>query len=176
MAQENKQIFGIFNILFSFSGGEIHEGQDISDLKLNKDEEDELKVKDFKGKWLVLYFYPKDNTPGCTKEARTFSSMINEFHEQDAEVIGVSTDSGNSHREFKQKHNLKIRLLSDPDGKLAKQFGIKIIFGMCARDTVLINPEGKVEKIYKGVDPKASPGQIYEYIKDQNLIRVTKTS
>ena len=158
--------------LFNFSSGEIEEGQDVTNLALS----DDYSIKDFKGRWLVLYFYPKDGTPGCTKEAETFTSMIDQFHDQGAEVIGVSTDSEESHQKFKEKHNLKVHLLSDPGGKLARKFGIKIIFGMCSRDTVLINPQGKVEGIYKGVNPKGSPQKMLDYIKDTNLIRSTKTT
>lgn len=163
---------GILGLAFNFSSGEIEEGQDISDLQLS----DSFKVSDFKGSWIVLYFYPKDNTPGCTKEAQTFSSMLDDFHEQGAEVIGVSSDSEKSHEKFKEKHDLKVKLVSDPNSELAKKFGIKVVFGLCSRDTVLINPDGKVEAIYTGVNPKAGAEKVYEYIKNENLIRSTKTT
>lgn len=168
----HRNFFGIFGVLFNFSGGEIEEGQDVTPISLPNGET----FGDYKGKWLVLYFYPKDNTPGCTQEAKTFSSMIKDFQEQDAEVIGVSADSEENHQKFREKHDLQVKLLSDPDGKLAKKFGIRILFGMCARDTVLINPEGKVEAIYKGVNPKAGPEQVLNYIQNENLIRHTKTT
>ncbi len=163
---------GILGLAFNFSSGEIKEGQDVSDLQLS----DRLKVGDFKGSWLVLYFYPKDNTPGCTKEAKTFSSMLDDFHDLGAEIIGVSGDSEKSHEKFKEKHDLRVKLISDPNSELAKKFGIKVFFGLCSRDTVVINPDCKVEAIYTGVNPKAGAQQVYDFIKDKNLIRSTKTT
>ena len=161
---------------FNFSEGEISKGQDVKDLQLGRENGEPLTVKDFSGKWLVVYFYPKDNTPGCTKEAQTFSEMMADFREQEAEVIGVSADTEASHQQFKEKHDLKVRLLSDPDGELARKFGIRIMFGMCSRDTILINPDSQVDAIHKGVSPKGSPGKLLTYIKNQNLIRSTKTT
>lgn len=169
-----QQVFGIFNVLFSFSSGTVEEGDDINSLTLHEDEQDKLTVKDFNGKWLVLYFYPKASTPGCTKEALTYNDLLHEFKNSDAEVIGVSTDSASSHEKFREKQNLSLRFISDPKGSLAKKFGITIMLGMCARDTVLIDPKGKVDTIYKGVDPKANAREVLNYIQTQNLIRQTK--
>lgn len=167
-------VFGIFNVLFSFSSGTIEEGDDINSMILWKDGESQLTVGDFNGKWLVLYFYPKANTPGCTKEALTYNDLLDEFEDSDAEVIGVSTDTPSRHEQFRQKQSLSLRFISDPDGVLAKKFGITIMLGMCARDTVLIDPKGRVDTIYKGVDPKANARDVLNYIQTQNLIRQTK--
>jgi peroxiredoxin Q/BCP len=94
--------------------------------------------------------------------------MLDEFHEANAEVIGISTDSEESHQKFRDKKEVKVRLLTDPGGEIAQKFGVKIVFGMCARDTVLINPQGTIEKIFKGVNPKANPGEVLSYIQENN--------
>lgn len=172
MAQE---IFGMFNVLFSFSSGSVSEGDDINELTLWHEAEGEpVKVRAFNGKWLVLYFYPKANTPGCTKEALNFNELLTAFQNSDAEVFGVSTDTPSKHQQFKEKQDLNLRFISDPEGTMAKAFGITILLGMCARDTVLVDPKGRVDTIYKGVDPKANAQEILNYIQNQNLIRQTK--
>jgi peroxiredoxin Q/BCP len=162
------QPFGIFGVLFSFKKGALEEGDDVSQLTLNDETGQPLTFDQFNGQWMVLYFYPKDNTPGCSAQAQTFSSMLDEFHEANAEVIGISTDSEESHQKFRDKKEVKVRLLTDPGGEIAQKFGVKIVFGMCARDTVLINPQGTIEKIFKGVNPKANPGEVLSYIQENN--------
>lgn len=169
-------IFGMINVLFSFSSGKIQEGDPVGDLTLWHETSGHVQVSDFKGSWLVLYFYPKANTPGCTQEALTYNELIPEFHEASAEVIGISTDSEAKHQQFQDKKGLNLRFVSDPDGVIAKAFGVKIMLGMCARDTVLVNPDCYVDTIYKGVDPKANAREVLAYLKDQNLIRQTKNT
>ncbi len=168
------QILGVFNVLFSFSEGTVKEGDDINEWVLWYHNDEPVKIGDFHGKWLILYFYPKANTPGCTKEALTYNAQLADFHQNDAEVIGVSTDSPGRQEQFKAKQNLHLRFISDPDGAFAKAFGIKIMLGMCARDTVLVDPKGRVDTIYKGVNPKANAQEVLQYIQSQNLIRQTK--
>ena len=130
---------------------------------LNQDG-NEVRLDDYRGKWLILYFYPKDDTPGCTREAITFSGMVDEFEALNAVVLGISTDSQKSHRKFIAKHDLKIQLLSDTEKVLTTLFDVKTTFGFCSRDTMLINPEGKVEKVYRGVSPEGNPKDILSYI------------
>ena len=118
------------------------------------DQDDEpVSLKDFAGKWVVLYFYPKDDTPGCTTEACEFTSGIRGFEDLNAVVLGVSKDSPSSHRAFIDKHQLRVRLLSDPDHKVMEKYGawgVKHIFGQQAkgtiRSTVLIDPKGYIVK------------------------------
>lgn len=170
MSTQSSQIFGIFNILFSFPKPTYEEGEDVSDVILQEEPESgkPKTVGDFRGKWLVLFFYPMDNSPGCTKEAMKFSDLIEDFQGQNAEVIGVSTNSEEKHQKFIEKQDLKVKLLADKEGRLAKLFGIKILFGMCSRDSVIINPEGKVDTIHHGVSPTASPDQILAQITEKN--------
>ncbi len=112
------------------------------------------------GKWVVIYFYPKDNTPGCIQEACTIRDAYNEFHELGATVFGVSKDSVDSHATFKAKYQLPFALLSDETGEMIKSYGAlteKSIFGVkymgIERMTYLIDPEGKVAKVYPKVNP-----------------------
>ncbi len=160
-------ILGVF-MLFNIGNAKLKEGDSVPNYKLLADNGEYINLADFRGKWVVLYFYPKDNTPGCIKEGKTFSKLYDEFKKENAVIFGINTDSIKSHQKFKKKHNLKITLLSDPKGKVAKDFGVRVILGFCHRDTVLINPEGKIEKIYRGVDPEGNPKKILEYIKSKN--------
>jgi peroxiredoxin Q/BCP len=104
-------------------------------------------LSDFKGKWVVLYFYPKDNTTGCTREAVEFTNALDEFHKLNAVVLGVGADSVQSHQKFVQKHNLRITLLSDAEHEVLKRYGAwqrKKLYGRefwgVVRSTVLIDP------------------------------------
>ena len=112
----------------------------------------------FRGKWVVLYFYPKDDTPGCTVEACEFTSAHREFQRLSAEVIGISPDSPASHTDFREKHKLKVQLLSDPEKKTLAEYGawgMKNMYGRqvegVIRSTVIIDPEGNVAHHWKSV-------------------------
>ncbi len=136
-----------------------------------------LQVKDEKGQiisweklrgsWVVLFFYPHDDTPGCTRQAKEFSRLLPEFEKQGARVYGVSTQSAESHRAFQKKHGLTVSLLVDQDGKLSDFFGVKRFMGMCSRDIVVINPEGKVALVRTGVSPENSPKEILAWLQSQ---------
>ncbi len=111
----------------------------------------EVKLSDFAGKWIVLYFYPKDDTPGCTAEACEFTSGLKAFEKLHAVVLGCSPDSPESHRKFIEKHELGIRLLSDPDHSVLEKYGAwgeKSMYGKktmgVIRSTVIIDPSGKI--------------------------------
>ncbi|MEY2985009.1 MAG: bacterioferritin comigratory protein [Cyanobacteriota bacterium] len=118
-------------------------------------------LSNFAGQWLILYFYPKDNTPGCTTEAIAFSEKLSEFAELNATIIGVSPDSEASHGKFIDKHHLTIQLLSDPDHQIAAAYGawgLKKFMGKdymgIIRSTFLIDPSGKIAKIWSNVRVK----------------------
>lgn len=108
------------------------------------------KLSDYKGKWLLLYFYPRDNTPGCTKEACSLRDNYPNFAKLDAAVIGVSTDSVVSHEKFVNKFSLPFTLLADPDKKIVKLYHAN---GLMRRISYLINPEGLIVKTYSKVNP-----------------------
>lgn len=120
--------------------------------------ENEVSLDDFSGKWLVLYFYPKDNTSGCTAEAIAFTSRSKEFEKQNAVVLGISPDSCKSHQNFTKKHGLKVNLLSDPEKETLKDYGVwqkKKLYGReymgVVRTTYLIDPNGKIAEIWEKV-------------------------
>ena len=130
---------------------------------------DGVKLADFKGKWVVLYFYPKDDTPGCTTEACSFRDARDELTALGVEVVGVSMDDANSHEKFKTKYNLKFHLLSDPSKKVIEAYGAwgKKMFGKegVLRKTFLIDPEGMVQKVYGRVTPLGHGQQVLSEIK-----------
>ncbi|WP_331775187.1 thioredoxin-dependent thiol peroxidase [Sulfurospirillum sp. 1612] len=136
-------------------------GQDAPEFCLPNQDEVEICFRDLKGKWIVLYFYPKDNTPGCTTEACEFTAMEPDFSELDAIIVGVSPDSPKSHRNFIAKKELDIMLLSDMEKEVAKAYGVwqlKKLYGKeymgIVRSTFLISPEGKIAALWTKVKVK----------------------
>lgn len=126
-------------------------GSKAKSFKLQDEQGDEVKLEDMKGKWVVLYFYPKDNTPGCTTEALQFTEKINDFKKLNAEVVGISPDSCQSHQKFMVKHDLKVKLLADPEHQVLEQYGAwgeKKMYGKSflgvQRSTVIIDPQGNI--------------------------------
>ena len=121
-------------------------------------------LKDFAGKWLVLYFYPKDDTPGCTVEACSLRDANDELIDLGAQVVGVSKDDEDSHRKFKAKHKLNFTLLSDPTGKTIEAFGAwgPKMFGKIGiqRKTFIISPTGEIVKTYGRVTPLGHGEQV----------------
>jgi peroxiredoxin Q/BCP len=133
-------------------------GETAPDFTLLSDEGKEVSSRDFLGKKVVLYFYPKDGTPGCTQEAKEFRDLAEKFSKENAVILGVSKDSVDSHQKFKEKHALPFTLLSDPEGKTLNLYGVwkkKTMFGRTfmgtQRTTFLIAEDGKVSKIYRKV-------------------------
>jgi thioredoxin-dependent peroxiredoxin len=117
-------------------------------------------LDDYKGRWLIVYFYPKDDTPGCTKEACNFRDSRQEFVKRNVAIVGISKDSVASHKKFVEKYHLDFPLLSDTTHKVIEAYnswGVKKMFGReftgIIRNTFLINPKGEIEKEYKNVNP-----------------------
>jgi peroxiredoxin Q/BCP len=128
------------------------------DFDLESDSGERVALKDFSGKWLVLYFYPKDSTPGCTREGQEFSKAAARLKNLGAQVVGVSRDSIKSHCTFKDKFKISVPLLSDPERKTHKAYGAwgtKTMYGKkvegVIRSTFLVSPDGKIAKAWKGV-------------------------
>lgn len=118
---------------------------------------------DYQGHWLVLYFYPKDFTPGCTTEVCTFRDDIAKLRQAGASVVGVSLDDMKSHADFAAKYHVPFPLLADTDRKTASEYGVlHSMVGMhyAKRTTFLIDPQGKIAKVYADVDPKANSSQV----------------
>jgi peroxiredoxin Q/BCP len=136
----------------------IEEGKPAPDFELQSDSGDSVKLSDLRGKPVVLYFYPKDDTPGCTTEACEFRDAYNVFRERGAEVLGVSPDDVKSHEKFKTKYELPFPLLADPDHAVAEQYGVwgekkfagKTYHGI-NRSTFIIDADGKVVRAMMGI-------------------------
>jgi thioredoxin-dependent peroxiredoxin len=132
-------------------------------FKLQDQKGDWHTLNQYQGKWVVLYFYPKDDTPGCTTEVCTFRDDVAKLHKAGAEVLGVSLDDVKSHAAFAEKYHVPFPLLSDNTQTTAKSYGVltsKMTFTYAKRETFLIDPSGKIAKHYKDVDPKENSGQV----------------
>jgi peroxiredoxin Q/BCP len=129
------------------------EGTKAPGFTLKSQEGKDVSLKDFKGKWVVLYFYPKDMTPGCTIEAHNFQRDLAKYEQANAVIVGVSVDTTDSHKDFCAKQGLTFKLLADPDKKVVEAYGSLRPNGMALRNTFLIDPDGKIAKVWTGVKP-----------------------
>jgi thioredoxin-dependent peroxiredoxin len=135
------------------------EGTKAPNFTLKSQEGKEVSLNDFRGKWVVLYFYPKDMTPGCTIEAHNFQRDQPQFDKKNAVIVGVSLDSIDSHVQFCTKENLTFKLLSDPEHVVTDLYGSLGSFGpmkVANRNTFLIDPKGVIRKVYLNVSPKVN--------------------
>ncbi len=143
-------------------------GQMAPNFSLPSQEGKDVSLSSMKGKWVVLYFYPKDMTPGCTIEAHNFQNDLQKYRAMNAEIVGVSVDSVNSHKQFCAKDSLNFTLLSDQDKKVVAEYGSMANYmGMkiAKRNTFLINPEGKIVKVWTGVDPNHHSQEVLAELK-----------
>lgn len=141
------------------------EGAPAPDFRLQDQNGKWHTLADYKGQWLVLYFYPKDDTPGCTTEACNFRDEIFTFRKMGATILGVSTDDVASHKEFAEKYSLPFSLLADTDGKVSGQYaGFKLLdfLKIANRKSFLIDPEGRIARRYDKVDPDKHSAQVIE--------------
>ena len=125
-------------------------------------------LADYQGKWVAIYFYPKDDTPGCTTQACGFRDNIFAFNKEGAVIVGISVDDVASHKKFAEKHGLPFTLLADADKTVAKQYGVLKNYGVvefARRDTFLIDPQGRIAKHYESVDPEGHSKVVLEDIK-----------
>jgi peroxiredoxin Q/BCP len=154
----------IFALVLAFAGYDVARGSDKApavgtaapDFTLNSQEGTPVSLHDFRGKWVVLYFYPKDFTSGCTLEAHNFQRDLAQYEQKNAVIVGVSMQSSDSHKEFCVKEGLSFKLLADTKHEVSDTYGSVMNFGvtkLSARHTFLINPDGVIVKEYKDVDP-----------------------
>ena len=149
----------------------LKEGTKAPDFALADKDGNIVKLEDFAGKKLVLYFYPKDNTPGCTRQACAFASLYDGFKDKDVAVVGVSKDSAASHQKFAEKYGLPFVLLSDPELEAIKAYDVwqekkmygKVSFGV-VRTTYVIDEKGMIEKTMPKVKPDTNAIDILEYL------------
>jgi thioredoxin-dependent peroxiredoxin len=131
-------------------------GSDAPEFTLRSQQGDLVGLQDYRGSWVVLYFYPKDMTPGCTREAHNFQADQAKYAERHAVVLGISVDSVDSHRKFCAKEGLNFKLLADTGGKVSRAYGSLTNLGFvkfAARHTFVIDPNGKIARAYPSVDP-----------------------
>ena len=150
----------------------LETGTKAPDFTLNDKDGKVVSLSDFMGKKVVLYFYPKDNTPGCTRQACAFAAAYEDFKTLDAVVIGVSKDSEASHRKFAERYGLPFILLSDPELKAIQAYGVwqekknygKVSMGV-VRSTFIIDEKGLIEKVMPKVKPDTNAAEILAYLK-----------
>lgn len=148
-------------------------GTEAPEFTLPDEKGKEHTLSSYRGKWILLYFYPKDDTPGCTKEACAIRDEFPKFGKLKAKVLGVSADSIEKHFKFKEKYQLPFTLLSDPDKKVIKSYGVwqkKKFMGKesmgIVRSSFLIDPQGKIAKVYAKVTPAAHAEEVLADIKE----------
>jgi peroxiredoxin Q/BCP len=151
----------------------LKEGGKAPAFSLMSDEGEKIKLADFKGKTVVLYFYPKDLTPGCTQQACDFRDANAGFKKGKAVILGISRDSVERHGTFKSKYDLNFPLLADEDGKVCEAYGVwkeKSLYGRkfmgIERTTFVIGPDGKIKKIFPKVKVKGHVGAVLESLED----------
>jgi peroxiredoxin Q/BCP len=138
-------------------------GQAAPGFTLPSQDGSQISLDSFKGKWVVLYFYPKDMTKGCTIEAHNFQRDLAQYEAKNAVIVGVSVDTPDSHKEFCTKEGLTFRLLADPEHKVVDQYGSLGHFGpmtIANRNTFLIDPQGKIVKEWTKVDPQVHSAEV----------------
>jgi peroxiredoxin Q/BCP len=144
-------------------------GTQAPDFSLTTSDGSQISLKDYRGKWVVLYFYPKDFTSGCTMEARNFQRDLAKFEQSGAVVLGVSVDTAQSHKAFCAKEGLNFKLLADPDAKVSTEYGSVMDYKgekLAARNTFIINPNGEIAKVYTGVKPADHSEQVLKDLAD----------
>ena len=142
---------------------ELVAGQPAPDFELPDQAGQLHSIEDYRGQWVALYFYPKDDTPGCTTEACEFRDNIFAFRDLNCQILGVSLDDEDSHRDFAEKYSLPFPLLADTSGTAANAYGVKTnMYGMtmAKRQTFLIDPEGRIAKHYETVDPETHSAEL----------------
>jgi thioredoxin-dependent peroxiredoxin len=152
----------------------LEAGSKAPKFKLESDAGSEVSLADYAGKWLVLYFYPKDNTPGCTREAQDFTKAAAKLKKLGAEVVGISKDSVKSHCGFKEKIGIKFTLLSDPELEAHEAYGAwgtKVMYGKkvqgVIRSTFLVSPDGKIAHAWRGVKVDGHVDKVLASIEEQ---------
>ena len=138
-------------------------GTEAPDFTLSSQEGQPVSLKDFRGQWVVLYFYPKDFTSGCTREAHNFQRDLAQYEQRHAVILGVSVDSADSHKHFCAKEGLNFKLLADTDKKVSEEYGSLTnlaVVKFAARHTFLVDPNGKIVCVYTSVDPAKHSGEV----------------
>jgi peroxiredoxin Q/BCP len=149
-----RKLASLLFLAITLQAATLQVGQMAPDFTLPSQDGSKVSLHDFRGKWVVLYFYPKDGTSGCTLEAHNFQRDIEKYQQLNAEVIGVSVDSADSHKDFCAKQGLHFKLLADTEKKVTQDYdSLMMIIHWSFRNTFLIAPDGKIAKVWLGVSP-----------------------
>jgi thioredoxin-dependent peroxiredoxin len=152
----------LFGASLLFAAEAPQAGQMAPQFSLPSQDGSPVALKDFHGKWVVLYFYPKDMTQGCTIEAHNFQTDLPKYDAHKAVIVGVSVDNLDSHKEFCAQQSLTFKLLSDTDKKVVDMYGSLGSRGVASRNTFLIDPSGKIAKVWTGVNPTGHSKEVLE--------------
>jgi peroxiredoxin Q/BCP len=159
----------LMTVLATASTDQPAVGSSAPDVTLPSNEGNQVSLKDYQGKWVVLYFYPKDFTSGCTLEAHNFQRDLAKYEQAGAVILGVSVDTAESHKSFCTKEGLNFKLLSDTDAKVSTAYGSVMDYqGMklSARNTFIIDPKGKIAKVFVGVKPAGHSEEVLSALAD----------
>jgi len=148
----------------------LNVGDTAPDFEAINDEGKSVSLKEFRGKPVVLYFYPKDDTPGCTAEACSFRDNFEEFQKKDVVVLGVSIDSTKSHKNFKDKYNLNFPLISDKSREIVEKYGATGDSKSAKRVTFIIDRNGKIAYVYSKVTPKDHSVEVMKKLQELKLV------
>jgi peroxiredoxin Q/BCP len=160
-------VFGLLMMTGLAAHADVQLGSPAPEFRLQDQDGKCHQLKDYRGKWVVLYFYAKDQTPGCTTEAREFRDNIDAFGKLGAVVLGVSIDDVESHQKFAAKNSLPFPILADPNKVTVNKYDVMSFVGFARRETFLIDPQGRVVNRYMDVDPKTHPQSVLEDLKQK---------
>jgi peroxiredoxin Q/BCP len=158
----------------AFAGSPPQVGTAAPEFTLPSQDGQQVSLKDYSGKWVVLYFYPKDFTSGCTIEAHNFQRDQEQYAKKNAVVLGVSVDNVDSHKKFCSKEGLNFKLLADTNHKVSGEYGSLMNLGITQiskRNTFIIDPAGKIARVYTGVDPNKHSQEVLAALDDVQKVR-----
>ena len=158
----------VWSLASARAAGDMREGDSLPAFTLADQNGIPHSAAEFRGRWLVLYFYPRDDTPGCTEQAAKFRDIMQEFVALGTVVCGISVDDSESHAAFARKYNLPYLLLADRDGAVARRFGSLrdlVFIKFARRNTYLVDPRGRIAKVYRGVNPARNASEVLDEIK-----------
>ena len=164
-----KILFVLIVIQFYQTGlanAELRQGDKAPVFSAHDEDGNLVDTNNLRGKWLVLYFYPKDDTPGCTIEAKQFTDLYEDFLKNNVSVYGISTDTEKSHCDFRDKYKLKVPLIPDVNKEIMSLFDVEVSDGFASRDTIIIDPSGNIAKVYRRVGPSGHPRDVLNFIKE----------
>jgi peroxiredoxin Q/BCP len=160
-------LFSFFNAGLSWASSDLKVGDSVPNFTVSNQDGQPFNMQDRKGQWTILYFYPKADTPGCTKQACAFRDNVELIRKQGAELFGISADTVEAQAAFHKKHNLNFTLLADPDAKVIEMFGTRMpILKLSKRWTYIIGPDLKIKALEKDIDPAMDAQRVAKQLEE----------